>query len=36
LNVFGGNAVARDLYESSGYATTSLFMRKRLSSAPAR
>ena len=36
LNVFGGNAVARDLYESSGYATTSLHMRKRLSSAPAR
>lgn len=30
LNVFGGNAVARHLYESSGYETTTLQMRKRL------
>ncbi len=30
LNVFGGNAVARHLYESSGYEITSLHMRKRL------
>ncbi len=30
LNVFAGNAVARGLYESSGYETTSLHMRKRL------
>lgn len=30
LNVFGDNAVARALYESAGYVTTSLQMRKRL------
>jgi ribosomal protein S18 acetylase RimI-like enzyme len=30
LNVFAGNAVARDLYESSGYRITSLSMRKAL------
>lgn len=30
LNVFGGNAIARALYESSGYETTSLQMRKPL------
>jgi ribosomal protein S18 acetylase RimI-like enzyme len=30
LNVFGGNAIARGLYESSGYEITSLVMRKRL------
>ena len=30
LNVFGANAVARGLYESLGYATTSLQMRKPL------
>lgn len=30
LNVFGRNAVARKLYESSGYEITSLFMRKGL------
>lgn len=30
LNVFGGNAIARSLYESSGYDLTSLQMRKRL------
>lgn len=30
LNVFGANAVARSLYESSGYETTSLHMRNRL------
>lgn len=30
LNVFGGNAVARHLYESSGYEVTSLHMRKQL------
>ena len=34
LNVFGGNAVARHLYESSGYEITSLFMRKRLGGGP--
>jgi ribosomal protein S18 acetylase RimI-like enzyme len=33
LNVFGGNAVARHLYESSGYETTSLQMRKSLDGA---
>lgn len=32
LNVFSGNAVARNLYESSGYEITSLFMRKKLDS----
>jgi ribosomal protein S18 acetylase RimI-like enzyme len=32
LNVFAGNAVARRLYERSGYETTSLHMRKSLSS----
>ena len=30
LNVFGSNQVARNLYESLGYATTSLQMRKPL------
>lgn len=30
LNVFGDNAVARSLYESSGYRTASLVMRKTL------
>jgi ribosomal protein S18 acetylase RimI-like enzyme len=30
LNVFGGNAVARSLYESSGYEISSLQMRKLL------
>lgn len=30
LNVFGANAVARRLYESSGYEITSVYMRKRL------
>jgi ribosomal protein S18 acetylase RimI-like enzyme len=30
LNVFGANAVARGLYESAGYRTTSLHMLKRL------
>jgi ribosomal protein S18 acetylase RimI-like enzyme len=30
LNVFGDNAVARQLYESSGYEVASVFMRKRL------
>jgi ribosomal protein S18 acetylase RimI-like enzyme len=30
LNVFGGNTVARSLYESSGYEISSLQMRKRL------
>lgn len=30
LNVFGSNAVARALYESLGYATTALQMRKPL------
>ena len=34
LNVFGGNAVARQLYESSGYEVTSVFMRKRLGGHP--
>jgi ribosomal protein S18 acetylase RimI-like enzyme len=33
LNVFGGNAVARHLYESAGYQTTSLQMRKILGEA---
>ena len=31
LNVFGGNAVARNLYESSGYQVTEINMRKELS-----
>lgn len=31
LNVFGGNDVARALYESAGYQITSLQMRKQLS-----
>jgi ribosomal protein S18 acetylase RimI-like enzyme len=31
LNVFGGNTVARNLYESSGYRTTQITMRKELS-----
>jgi ribosomal protein S18 acetylase RimI-like enzyme len=30
LNVFGGNAVARSLYESAGYQVASLTMRKEL------
>jgi ribosomal protein S18 acetylase RimI-like enzyme len=30
LNVFGANTVARGLYESSGYETVTLQMRKRL------
>ncbi|HEY1833474.1 MAG TPA: GNAT family N-acetyltransferase [Solirubrobacteraceae bacterium] len=30
LNVFAGNAVARGLYESSGYKATSVHMRKQL------
>jgi ribosomal protein S18 acetylase RimI-like enzyme len=30
LNVFGPNAVARSLYESSGYEITAINMRKRL------
>ena len=30
LNVFGSNRIARGLYESLGYQTTSLQMRKRL------
>ncbi len=33
LNVFADNAVARRLYESAGYLTTSLHMRKQLRSA---
>jgi len=32
LNVFGPNAVARSLYESSGYEITAVNMRKRLPS----
>jgi ribosomal protein S18 acetylase RimI-like enzyme len=32
LNVFGGNLVARGLYESSGYEITSIQMRKSLGS----
>lgn len=35
LHVFGANAVARKLYESSGYQVTSLVMRKPLGEAPA-
>lgn len=31
LNVFGGNAVARGLYESLGYGVTQVRMRKDLS-----
>jgi ribosomal protein S18 acetylase RimI-like enzyme len=31
LNVLGGNTVARNLYESSGYRTTEINMRKELS-----
>jgi ribosomal protein S18 acetylase RimI-like enzyme len=31
LNVFGGNAVARRLYESAGYEVAATLMRKRLS-----
>jgi ribosomal protein S18 acetylase RimI-like enzyme len=34
LNVFGGNTVARSLYESSGYEISSLQMRKRLAGTP--
>jgi ribosomal protein S18 acetylase RimI-like enzyme len=30
LNVFGSNAVARELYQSSGYETASLHLRKQL------
>ena len=30
LNVFGHNAVARSLYESMGYQTTAVNMRKSL------
>ena len=30
LNVFGGNAVARSLYASEGYAESSVHMRKPL------
>jgi GNAT superfamily N-acetyltransferase len=30
LNVFGDDRVARQLYESSGYDVTSVFMRKKL------
>lgn len=30
LNVFGSNAIARELYESSGYEVTSMYMRKQL------
>jgi ribosomal protein S18 acetylase RimI-like enzyme len=30
LNVFGGNEVARSLYQSLGYAETAVFMRKKL------
>ncbi len=30
LNVFAGNSIARTLYESTGYQTTSLHMRKTL------
>lgn len=33
LHVFGHNRVARSLYESLGYETTDLWMRKQLSSA---
>ncbi len=32
LNVFGGNAVARDLYATADYEITALHMRKRLNS----
>ncbi len=32
LNVFGGNAVARGLYESAGYEVAALLMRKTLTS----
>ena len=35
LNVFGANHVARRLYESSGYETVALQMRKALPSDPA-
>lgn len=35
LNVFGGNTVARGLYESLGYATQSVQMYKRLGDASA-
>jgi ribosomal protein S18 acetylase RimI-like enzyme len=31
LNVFGGNVVARNLYDSAGYQVTAVRMRKRLS-----
>lgn len=34
LNVFGTNTAARNLYESSGYQTTSMNMRKELSTVP--
>lgn len=34
LNVFGGNAVARRLYESAGYQITSVYMRKELPRQP--
>jgi GNAT superfamily N-acetyltransferase len=35
LNVFGGNAVARNLYESSGYQITGINMRKELTATSA-
>ena len=34
LNVFGTNEVARNLYESSGFETTAMQMRKRLATEP--
>jgi GNAT superfamily N-acetyltransferase len=34
LNVFGSNAVARNLYESSGYQIAAINMRKELTAAP--
>jgi ribosomal protein S18 acetylase RimI-like enzyme len=36
LNVFGGNDVARHLYESSGFEITSVHMRKTLGAGPER
>jgi ribosomal protein S18 acetylase RimI-like enzyme len=35
LNVFGGNNVARGLYESSGYQVSAIQMRKRFRLNPA-
>lgn len=36
LNVFGGNVIARRLYESTGYAVAAISMRKELTARPAR